>query len=467
MSNPNFRLAIRWRNELALTGLLSGLCVLLMLAVLGCGDTEPEDDVDAVVPVATQAPGPSPKNIVPTERSEAIDLSTVAPAATVASDPTSTAVAPPEQTELSGDGTWILESLDGGPIIEDSFATVEIGEDRADGYDGCNWFGGSTEDGTPVADESGVFSFPLSARTAMLCEEPSGVLKQSDAFFSALGHGETYRVTGERLEILDGDGDVRLIFVNQVPLEGRAIDLNGTAWRLSEEDVHAPRDGNAATMAFLDDRLVVGDTACRPYLATYNRSEGGVHFTSQSMMERSIWQSCSDEDRRLEGEFTDFMGSIEYAVQEAPGLIRLRMRNSEGNTLTFEQLHPTVEHVEDTEWVLLAITELLQLEFGMWHNQVQRAAAGADLTLSFHTDGISGSTGCNSYGAEATVGNGSITIDAETYFYTELGCFDSDGVMEQEERYLDVLPRVTRYGVYGDYLVLQTNDDVFLLFRAG
>ena len=38
--------------------------------------------------------------------------------------------------------------------------------------------------------------------------------------------------------------------------------------------------------------------------------------------------------------------------------------------------------------------------------------------------------------------------------------------MEQEERYLDVLPRVTRYGVYGDYLVLQTNDDVFLLFRA-
>ena len=73
------------------------------------------------------------------------------------------------------------------------------------------------------------------------------------------------------------------------------------------------------------------------------------------MMERSIWQSCSDEDRRLEGEFTDFMGSIEYAVQEAPGLIRLRMRNSEGNTLTFEQLHPTVEHVADTEWVLLAI----------------------------------------------------------------------------------------------------------------
>ena len=467
MSNPKIRLAIRRRNEIALTGLLSGLCVLLMLAVLGCGDSEPEDDVDAVVPVATQAPGLTPTNIVPTERSEAIDISTVAPAATLARDPTYTAVAPPEQTELSGDGSWILESLDGGPIIEDSFATVEIGEDRADGYDGCNWFGGSSEDGTPVADESGVFSFPFSARTVRLCEEPSGVMEQSDAFFSALEQGETYRVAGERLEILDDVGDVRLVFVKQVPLEGRVVDMSETAWRLVEEDAYVSGGSNAATMAFLDYRLVVGDTACRPYLATYNRSDGGVHFTSQSMLERSIWQSCSDEDRRLEGEFTDFMGSIEYAVQEAPGLIRLRMRNSEGNTLTFEPLHPIVEHVADAEWVLLAITEILGLEFGMSHNRVQNAAAGADLTLSFHTDGISGSTGCNSYGAEAAVGDGSITIDAETYFYTELGCYDSDGVMEQEERYLDVLPRVTRYGVYGDYLVLQTNGDVFLLFRAG
>ena len=468
MSNPKTRLAIRWRNEIALTGLLSGLCVLLMLAVLGCGDSEPEDDVDAVVPVATQAPGLTPTNIVPTERSEAIDISTVAPAATLARDPTYTAVAPPEQTELSGDGTWILESLDGGPIIEDSFATVEIGEDRADGYDGCNWFGGSSEDGTPVADESGVFSFPLSVRTARLCEEPSGVMEQSDALLSALGLGDTYRVTDERLEILDGDGGVRLVFVKQMPLAGRAIDLSGTAWRLVMEDANANSGGNAATLAFLDDRLAMGATACRPYLATYSRSEDGVRFPSHGMLERSMWQSCSDEDRRLEGEFGDFLTSAnEYAVQAERGSIRLRMRSTTGTTLTFEQLPPTVEDVAVAEWVLIALTELRQLEFGMWHNRVQNAAAGVDLTLSFHTDGISGTTGCNSYGAEAAVGDGSITIDAETYFYTELGCYDSDGVMEQEEWYLDVLPRVTRYGVYGDYLVLQTNGDVFLLFRAG
>ncbi|MCY4474054.1 MAG: META domain-containing protein [Chloroflexi bacterium] len=446
--------------------MLSGIFVLLMLASASCGGAEPDDAVKTVAPVGTQASGTTPTNIVPTEQTEAIDIGTVAPVATPALDPTNIAVAPADHIQLSGNGIWILESLDGDPIVEDSFVQVEIGENEADGYDGCNWFGGSSEDGAPVADKSGLFSFPLSARTARLCEEPSGVMEQSDAFFSALGKGETYRVAGERLEIIDNVGDVRLVFVKHVPLEGSVVDLSETAWRLVEDDVHAPGGSKAATMAFLDDRLVIGNTACRPYLATYNRSDGRVHFPSQSMLERSIWQSCSDKGRRLEGEFTDFMGSTEYAVQEAPGLMRLRMRNSEGITLTFEPLPQIVDDVADADWVLLAITELRQLEVGMWHNRIQKAVTGADLTISFHADGISGSTGCNSYEAEARISEGSVKLDSETFFYTELGCQDLEGVMEQEERYLDVLPNVTRYGVYGDHLVLQTNDDVFLLFRT-
>ena len=38
--------------------------------------------------------------------------------------------------------------------------------------------------------------------------------------------------------------------------------------------------------------------------------------------------------------------------------------------------------------------------------------------------------------------------------------------MEQEEQYLDLLPRLTRYGIYGRGLFMQTDDDVFLLFQA-
>ena len=38
--------------------------------------------------------------------------------------------------------------------------------------------------------------------------------------------------------------------------------------------------------------------------------------------------------------------------------------------------------------------------------------------------------------------------------------------MEQEERYLGLLPRLARYGIYGDSLFVQTDNDVFLLFQA-
>ena len=468
MSTSN-RNGTQCRNGVASTSMLIGIFVLLMLAAASCGGAEPDDAANIVAPVATQTSESAPTNIVPTERTEATEIGTVAPIATPALDPTATIVAPTERSNWSVHGTWILESLDGRPIIDETFVRIEVGEDQFSGYDGCNWITGFSEDGvrSPATFENGVLSFPHQfAVTARLCNEPLGVMEQSDAFFSTLGQGETYRVTGERLEIIDDVGDVRLVFVKLVPLEGKVVDLSETAWRLVEDDVHAEGGVSAATMAFVDDRLVIGETACRHYLAAYNGSDERVRFHVKSMLESSIWESCSDEEQRLEGEFTNFMGEHDYAVQEERGSIHMRMRNSKGNSLTFESLPPIVEDVADVEWVLVALTELRQHEFGMSVPRTDEAVAGADLTLSFHGDGISGSTGCNSYGGEATVGDGFITIDAEVFSYTERACNDLEGVMEQEERYLDVLPSVTRYGVYGDHLVLQTNDDVFLLFRT-
>ena len=39
--------------------------------------------------------------------------------------------------------------------------------------------------------------------------------------------------------------------------------------------------------------------------------------------------------------------------------------------------------------------------------------------------------------------------------------------MEQEKRYLSVLPHLTRYDIHGDSLYMHTDDDMFLLFQAG
>lgn len=362
-----------------------------------------------------------------------------------------------QQAVLSAYGTWVLESLDGQPLIEDSFVMMSVNENWHEGYDGCNRFGGRPEDGTPIFDADGKFSPALGTRTERECE-PEGVSHQAEAYFSTLMRMDRFRVTGDRLELLDSGGMARLVFVRQAPLPGDPIDLQGTGWRLLEQG-----EARAVTMSFLDYGLIVGVTACRPYLATYletyRGTEGSVRFPSRSMLRRT--QPCTEGDRRTEGKLPSIWAR-EYAVSEDGGSRLLRIRSLTGKTMTFEPLSPTVKDIAGTEWALLAFVEV------RIHGRPQTSlvARGTDVTISLNEDGFSGSSGCNSYTGQATVEEGAVTIDVQALTQTDKVCEGSDALMEQEERFLELLPRLQRYGTYGDGLFLQTDNRVFLLFEA-
>ena len=120
--------------------------------------------------------------------------------------------------EGSGDGYWFLELLDGQPIIEESVIRLRISGDQIEGFDGCNHFQGpihvgAAEDESPVAGPDGVFSLPSYAVSEVGCEESRS--SQADEFWSALHQGERYLVAGDRLEISDGEGATRLVFVRE------------------------------------------------------------------------------------------------------------------------------------------------------------------------------------------------------------------------------------------------------------
>ena len=126
------------------------------------------------------------------------------------------------------DSTWVLQGLDGSAPIEGTILWLKLDGDLYGGVDGCNGFGGRSEDGTPVAGVDGSFTAPPSWSTAMLCEVPAGIMDQADSYFALLRKGRSFRIVDDRMEILDGRGDTRLIFVRQAPLSGRAVDLTGT-----------------------------------------------------------------------------------------------------------------------------------------------------------------------------------------------------------------------------------------------
>ena len=237
----------------------------------------------------------------------------------------------PDNTE------WVLESLDGLPLIDGTFVSLRLNGDRLGGFDGCNTFGGRHDDGTPVAAAEGTFTMPNGiAGTVIGCVDPKGILDQADTYLRSLRQSKSFRLVDHRLEMVDEAGNARLVFSKQTPLPGTPARLEGTSWRLLSED-DSDNGVRASTLTFLDDQLAEGTTACRDFEASYGISRNSIGFPSMGMTASS--SSCSPELRKREGRFTDDLSRAnEYSVYQHEGKNRLKIRTSRGRTLAFESV---------------------------------------------------------------------------------------------------------------------------------
>ena len=87
----------------------------------------------------------------------------------------------------------------------------------------------------------------------------------------------------------------------------------------------------------------------------------------------------------------------------------------------------------------------------------------SSVTAQFEGDQISGTGGCNSYGAAIEREDNQLTID--TVEATEQACSDPNGVMDQESVYFSQLSSVVGYTVVGGTLALLNADgEAILLF---
>ncbi len=86
---------------------------------------------------------------------------------------------------------------------------------------------------------------------------------------------------------------------------------------------------------------------------------------------------------------------------------------------------------------------------------------GVAATLQYDGTSISGSTGCNTYGGDATFDDGTVTISSQI-MSTLIACEPPIG--DVEATFLQTLPNVTEFEVDADTLTLSADGDAVMVF---
>jgi heat shock protein HslJ len=107
--------------------------------------------------------------------------------------------------ELNGT-SWSLVEINGQPVLEDSNPTLVFEADSAGGHGSCNGFGGDYD------AKDGNLTFGAIFSTMMYCED---TMDQEIAYLAALQDAAGYQVKDGNLLILNEDGLVTLIFLQQ------------------------------------------------------------------------------------------------------------------------------------------------------------------------------------------------------------------------------------------------------------
>jgi heat shock protein HslJ len=162
---------------------------------------------------------------------------------------------------LAGTG-WLLDALNGGPVLAEATVTLNFGADgRLSGSDGCNQYSTTYT----LSGSSLTVSEPI-ATTRMAC--PDAIMQQGSAYLEALGKVASYQKQGDKLNLAGADGAALATFSAQ------STDLGGTSWDVisynnGAQAVVSVMAGTQLTADFGPDGELTGFAGCNDYNSSY------------------------------------------------------------------------------------------------------------------------------------------------------------------------------------------------------
>lgn len=133
--------------------------------------------------------------------------------------------APEEEAVVLEEHLWLLQELNGSPVLEGTQLTAEFMEGRVAGNAGCNNFSATYE----RTFERLTFDAPAATRQA--CSEPQGIMEQENAFLTALTESQTFVIENGQLRVMNANSDTSMVFAAAVAgrLVSEAAELPGDA----------------------------------------------------------------------------------------------------------------------------------------------------------------------------------------------------------------------------------------------
>ncbi len=217
--------------------------------------------------------------------------------------------------------------------------------------------------------------------------------------------------------------------------------LSGGAWQLTS---HASTDGSATkatssppagTLVFAADGKLSGSTGCNSFNGTYMQSGSALTVTVGPL----TLMACSGAAAAQE---TAVLASLAKVDSFTSGS-KLQLKSGGDSVLTYEA---DVTGLAGSSWVATGINNDM--------GGVVSDANATKVTAKFNTEGgISGSGGCNTYGADFTT-SGKNGLKISPVVSTMMAC-EPTSVMTTEQQYFAALARVTKYQRDGNRLTLK------------
>lgn len=371
----------------------------------------------------------------------------------------------PAQVDPALVGTeWLLTSLKGEGLLPKTEVTLEIGKEVLGGNSGCNFYGGEVD---KMDDGSLVWSGGYGGgtdTTTIGCE--GAIQRQETSYQNAFGDVRAYRVEGERLEMIDGDGRTTLVFRQEVQWRSDPAELVGTSWVLRSTDGEEPLEGSVPTVRFESEKTVSWYDGCQNFEGQYFATQNDLSVPGFGVVGGDCMKPEAYGDPGGPCMVACFGPEGDYRLRD--GLLEIRTEAGESTSI----LEPIAEgeepKQEGTPWELRYLVE----------NGAKSPVVGdAPITLTFdrgtlRREGmVFGSTGCNDYRAAyeyPTRHNTFERIVVDDLVSTRRACPKGQRLAAQEQRFLAVLGDLGEYpSVSMDgQLALETRDGRKLTFSA-